>query len=140
MFAQIDGEFSGFDDGAIFRLSNGQTWQQARYRYRYRYAYRPKVEIVRSGNGYVMKVPCMADEISVVPVTVLCEGAIVSDFDGFHGDSAFEFDNGQRWVQSEYKYAYHYAYRPAAVVVDGVNGIVLTVEGMDETVAVRRVR
>jgi hypothetical protein len=137
---QIEGDFSGFDGGAVFRLANGQVWQQARYRYRYHYAYRPRVEVSRQGSGYVMQVPCMNDQIEVVPANVLCEGAIVSDFSGFDGDTIFEFQNGQRWQQAAYKYAYHYAYWPQAIVVDGIEGVVLSVEGMDETVQVRRIR
>jgi hypothetical protein len=140
LVTQIEGEFSGFDDGAVFRLANGQTWQQARYRYRYHYAYRPQVEILSRAGGYVMRVLCMDDQVEVTPATVLCDGVIISEFSGFNGESVFEFNNGQRWQQAEYKYSYHYAYRPEATVVDGINGIILTVDGMDETVRVRRVR
>jgi hypothetical protein len=82
----------------------------------------------------------MNDQIEVMPATVLCEGVIISEFSGFNGESVFEFNNGQRWQQAEYKYSYHYAYRPEAVVIDGNEGMVLTVDGMDETVRVRRVR
>ncbi len=137
---QIEGDFSGFNGSAVFRLTNGQVWQQARYRYRYHYAYRPRVEINRNGNHFVMNVPCMNDQVEIVPATILCEGAIVSDFNGFDGDSVFEFENGQRWQQVAYAYAYHYAYRPSAVVVDGVDGVVLSVDGMDETVQVSQIR
>jgi hypothetical protein len=137
--ARIEGEFSGFDEGAVFRLSNGQTWQQARYRYRYHYAYRPQIQIARIGGAYVMQVPCMQDEIPVVPVAVLCEGTIVSEFNGFEGDSVFEFNNGQRWTQSQYKYSYHHAYRPEAIVIEGIDGTTMSVEGMDERVGVRRI-
>lgn len=137
---KIDGEFSGFDDSAVFRLTNGQVWQQARYRYRYHYAYRPDVRIVQQGGQHFMEVPCMGDRVEVRPAQVLCQGVIVSDFEGFDGESVFEFNNGQVWKQSAYKYSYHYAYRPEAMVVDGHDGIVLTVEGMSDTVQVRRVR
>jgi hypothetical protein len=137
---QIDGDFSGFNGSAVFRLANGQVWQQARYRYRYHYAYRPHVEISRHGSNFVMKVPCMNDQVEIVPATILCEGTIVSDFNGFDGESIFEFQNGQRWKQAAYAYAYHYAYRPEAVVVDGIDGVILSVEGMDETVQVRRLK
>jgi hypothetical protein len=99
---QIDGDFSGFNGSAVFRLTNGQVWQQARYRYRYHYAYRPHVEISRHGSNFVMKVPCMNDHVEIVPATILCEGTIVSDFDGFDGNSIFEFENGQRWQQATY--------------------------------------
>jgi hypothetical protein len=71
---------------------------------------------------------------------IVCEGVIISDFTGFDGNSEFEFNNGQVWKQAEYKYAYHYAYRPEAVVIDRRDGFTLKVEGMDETAGVRRLR
>lgn len=140
MQTRIEGSFSGFNGDAIFRLSNGQVWQQARYRYRYKYAYRPIVEIKRVGVGYLMDVPCMGEAIEVRRVSILCDGAIVSDFAGFNGGSTFEFDNRQIWEQAEYKYSYHYAYRPQATVIDGSGGPTLQVDGMGETVQVRRLR
>jgi len=69
----------------------------------------------------------------------VCDGTIISEFNGFDGESVFEFNNGQVWKQAEYKYAYHYAYRPEANVRNSGNGFVLQVEGMDETVLVRRI-
>jgi hypothetical protein len=69
------------------------------------------------------------------------EGAIVSDFRGFKNrDTLFKFGNGHVYRQNEYRYAYHYAYRPTAWVIDGRNGVELHVEGMDESVSVKRVR
>lgn len=97
-------------------------------------------EGTQEGGRYVMHIPCMDDSIEVAPVNILTEGAIDSDFNGFDGDSEFTFSNGQVWQQAEYKYAYHYAYRPAAMVVDGLDGQVLHVEGMSDSVRVRRVR
>jgi hypothetical protein len=70
---------------------------------------------------------------------VLEDGAIVSDFNGFDGSSRFEFESGHVWEQAECKYSYHYAYRPHVMVVDGVDGVVLQVEGMNEAFHVRRV-
>lgn len=138
--SRVEGEFSGFDDDAIFRLSNGQVWQQAIYKYHYYYAYQPHVTIRRNGSGYIMEVPSMRDSVAVVPIDVVTEGVIVSEFRGFSGNSKFQFNNGQVWEQAEYKYAYCYAYRPEAIVVNGINGLVLRVEGMEEQVRVRRVK
>jgi hypothetical protein len=53
---QIDDDFEGWDGETIFKLSNGQIWQQAAYAYTYHYAYRPKVLIYLSGSAYRMKV------------------------------------------------------------------------------------
>jgi hypothetical protein len=136
MSLRIEGAFSGFHDRAVFRLTNGQAWQQSRYKYRYKYAYRPEVEFRGSNRMYI---PCMDDEIEVRRVSVLCEGPIVSDFNGFSGDSEFTFQNGQVWQQDRYLYAYHYAYRPSAIVVDGIDGKTLYVEGMSQSAHVSRI-
>lgn len=138
MRSRVENEFNGFNDGAIFQLSDGRTWQQSRYKYKYKYAHRPEVEIRKEGNRNIMHVPCMADEIEVAEVSVVAEGAIVSDFKGFDGKSVFELSNGKTFEQAEYKYSYHYAYRPRAIVIDGLNGLTIHIEGMDESVRVRR--
>jgi hypothetical protein len=43
--SSIDGEFKGWDGSTIFKLSNGQIWQQSSYAYMYHYAYNPPVLI-----------------------------------------------------------------------------------------------
>jgi len=139
--SQIEGEFNGYNDGAIFRLTNGQIWQQRRYKYMYRYAYRPKVRIYKDGTRWIMEVKLAGCEpIEVVQVSLVQEGRIVSDFKGFFQNAKFEFQNGSMWEQDEYKYIYHYAYQPNAVIIDGINGRELSVDGMSETVRVRRTR
>lgn len=135
---KLAGAFTGFNDGAIFKLTNGQVWQQRRYRYKYKYKYRPGVKLYQQGSAWFMLFDCMDEPIEVVRATILEEGTIVSDFNGFDGGARFEFASGRVWEQVEHKYSYHYAYRPSAMVVQGVNGVVLHVEGMADQVAVRR--
>jgi hypothetical protein len=62
---QIDDDFEGWDGETIFKLSNGQIWQQAAYAYTYHYAYRPKVLIYLSGSAYRMKVEGVDSSILV---------------------------------------------------------------------------
>jgi len=64
----------------------------------------------------------MDEPIEVVRVNILEDGVIVSDFNGFDGQSRFEFNNGHVWEQAEYKYICHYAYRRRAIIVDGLGG------------------
>jgi len=137
---KLIGAFTGYHDGAVFRLDNGQAWQQRRYSYKYKYKYRPNVHIYRDGSGYMLAVDCMSEPIEVVRASIVTEGTIVSEFKGFNGGARFEFSNGTAWEQAEYKYDYHYAHRPRGIVIDGKDGIVLSVEDMDDTVAVRRIR
>jgi hypothetical protein len=54
--SKIDGEFQGWDGETIFKLINGQIWQQSSYQYYYHYAYMPRVMIYRTDGGYKMKV------------------------------------------------------------------------------------
>lgn len=63
--SRIDGEFTGWEGETIFRLQNGQIWQQSSYAYTYHYAYRPEVLIYRSGTGFKMKVEGVDRAINV---------------------------------------------------------------------------
>jgi hypothetical protein len=59
---QIDGEFKGWEGETIYKLRNGQIWQQATYHYHYHYAYAPEVVIYSSSDGCSMKVEDDDDE------------------------------------------------------------------------------
>jgi hypothetical protein len=61
----IEGEFNGWDGETIFKLDNGQIWQQSSYSYSYKYSYRPKVFIFKVGSVYKMKVDGMSNAIYV---------------------------------------------------------------------------
>ena len=52
----ISGEFNGWEGETIFKLDNGQIWQQAEHDYTYSYAYRPDVTIYQTSGGCRMKV------------------------------------------------------------------------------------
>ena len=54
--SQIDGDFEGWDGETVFKLTNGQIWQQSSYAYHYSYSYMPEVLIYRTSGGYKMKV------------------------------------------------------------------------------------
>jgi len=62
---EISGEFEGWSGETIFKLSNGQIWQQAEYDYEYEYEYNPKVMIYRKGGEYRMKVEGLEASIAV---------------------------------------------------------------------------
>jgi hypothetical protein len=52
----IKGEIEGWSGETIFKLDNGQIWEQAEYAYNYFYAYRPDVTIYQTSAGCKMKV------------------------------------------------------------------------------------
>jgi hypothetical protein len=61
----ISGEFRGWEGETIFKLSNGQIWQQAEYDYNYTYSYQPEVTIYEVGGGCRMKVEDEEETIMV---------------------------------------------------------------------------
>jgi hypothetical protein len=63
--SQIDGEFHGWTGDTIFKLTNGQIWQQAEYDYEYEYDYQPDVTIYKTGSGYKMQVKGMDSTVLV---------------------------------------------------------------------------
>lgn len=67
--SQIDGDFEGWEGETIFKLVNGQIWQQSSYSYTYHYAYMPQVIIYpsrSSSSGYKMKVDGVDEAIDVI--------------------------------------------------------------------------
>jgi hypothetical protein len=54
--SQIDGEFKGWEGETIYKLTNGQVWQQASYSYSYSYSFMPRVLIYQQRGNYFMKV------------------------------------------------------------------------------------
>ena len=54
--SRIDGEFKGWEGESIYKLVNGQTWQQSSYKYQYKYSHMPRVVIYQARSGYKMLV------------------------------------------------------------------------------------
>lgn len=63
--SQIDGDFEGWSGETLFKLENGQIWEQAEYDYEYEYAYMPDVLIYQAAGGCKLSVSGMDDTILV---------------------------------------------------------------------------
>jgi hypothetical protein len=61
----ISGEVKGWEGETIFKLDNGQIWQQAEYDYTYFYEYHPDVTIYETSGGCRMKVEDESDTVLV---------------------------------------------------------------------------
>jgi hypothetical protein len=64
--SRIDGEFSGWEGETIFKLTNGQIWQQIDGRYKYKYKYGPKVILINRGRYAEMQVEGVDATVKVV--------------------------------------------------------------------------
>jgi len=64
---RIDGEFNGWEGETVYKMMNGQIWQQSSYHYHYHYAYSPEVLIYPSGGRYKIHVKDDNDQdVSVI--------------------------------------------------------------------------
>lgn len=67
------------------------------------------------------------------------ESQVYGAFTGWHQDALFKLTNGQYWIQAEYQYEYNYQYRPHVTITQGAGGFVMEIDGMSDSVRVRRV-
>jgi hypothetical protein len=61
----IAGDFNGWEGETLFKLDNGQIWEQADSDYNYFYSYRPDVTIYLTSSGCTMKVEDEDETITV---------------------------------------------------------------------------
>lgn len=134
---QIEDDFEGFDDEMIFELTDGSVYYQSVYKYHYHYTFKPSVKIYSNGSSQII-VPDGINDYAEVKHTTAIKSKIVSDFNGWSGNTIFELQNGQTWKQDKYKYKYFYAYRPNATIVEVMNHYVMTVKG--KTIRVKRIK
>lgn len=63
--SSIEGEFQGWDRETIFKLTNGQIWQQDEYGYTYANKMSPKVLVIRTARGWIIQVEGSSKTIKV---------------------------------------------------------------------------
>ena len=70
---------------------------------------------------------------------IIRSSTIDGAFEGFNDQVLLKLIDGSYWVQDEYKYWYHYAYRPGAVILRGNGKFFIQVDGKSEIVPVREI-
>ncbi len=67
------------------------------------------------------------------------QGQIDDAFEGFDDEMVFELADGSFWIQDEYKYWYHYAYRPRVNILRKGGRLYLQVDGQNQVVAIHQI-
>ncbi|WEK68286.1 MAG: hypothetical protein P0Y62_10440 [Candidatus Chryseobacterium colombiense] len=134
---QIEDEFEGFDDNKIFEFTNSEYWLQKDYKYWYYYAYRPSGKIYEYLSRTYLTIDNQNQFIEVEKIEIQ-EYTIISDFNGWKGDTIFEMDNGEIWKQDSYDYDYNYSYRPKAAIYENGLKSIMIVEG--KSIEVKRIK
>jgi len=138
----IDGTFNGWKGETIWKMDNGDIWQQSSYDYFYSYSYHPKVLIYRDGGNWKMKVHGENREISVKKLDGgdIVETCIDGNFDGWKGETIWKMDNGDIWQQSSLGIHLHLAIHPKVLIYRTSTGWKMKVDGDDEDVAVKKLK
>ncbi|MBI5376372.1 MAG: hypothetical protein HZA77_13145 [Candidatus Schekmanbacteria bacterium] len=124
---RIDGEFEGFDDEVIFKMTNDTYWIQDQYKYWYHYAYNPQAKITEDNGRFILSVA--DNSIPVRRADNIIESCIDGEFNGWMGESVYKLVNGQKWQQSSYKYQYKYSYMPQVIIYQTRSGYKMLVAG-----------
>jgi len=66
----------------------------------------------------------------------LVKSKIDGDFEGFNDNKLFPLNNGQYWIQKNYKYWYYYSYMASVTIYRYHNINFLTIDGQNQFVEV----
>jgi hypothetical protein len=67
------------------------------------------------------------------------ESKVDDEFNGWDGNTIVKLSNGSVWQQADYKYQYHYSYRPEVFIYSKNGATYMKVDGTDE-VRVNRIK
>ncbi|HYK89115.1 MAG TPA: hypothetical protein VE398_10115 [Acidobacteriota bacterium] len=70
----------------------------------------------------------------------ILESKIDGEFHGWSGKTPFALVNGQIWQQSSNGLTHHYAHSPKVLIYRSGSGIKMSVEGMQDSIFVKRIK
>jgi hypothetical protein len=126
---QINGDFEGFDDEVLFKLTDGTYWIQDEHKHWYHYANCPEARILRKDGKLYIQVDGQDEIIPVRETCNVMRSKIKGEFKGWNGKSTYELVNGQVWQQASHEYKYKYAYMPNVIIYETPSGMVMDVAG-----------
>jgi hypothetical protein len=127
--AQIDGDFHGFGEGALFKLTDGSCWIQDESKSWYHYAICPVAKILRKDGRCYIQVDAQDEIAPVRQASNVIKSKIKGEFKGWNGKTSYALVNGQVWEQASQKFRYKYAYMPNVVIYETPSGMMMDVAG-----------
>lgn len=151
----IVSDFDGIKMGNIYRLANGQIWEQSEPYIWIHIAVIPPVTIWSSHGMYKMKVdgidravgvrlvygpdlaPAVSSTDSEALLPAVIESQIVSDFDGFEMGNIYKLANGQIWEQTDPRFRARIRVNPGVTIWKDGSQYSMHVDGLDPAITVR---
>ena len=128
----IESDFEGFNENAIFKMTDGTYWLQSQYVYWYHYAYMPTAVIIQENGRTILTVK--GHSVPVEQLYNVIESRIDGTFEGWQGNTKYKLTNGQIWEQVVYKYQYKYSHRPVATIANVNGSYIMSVAGTQAVV------
>ncbi len=119
---EIDGDFHGWDGNTIYKLENGDAWEQDDYTFLSSYSYKPRVTILCHLSDYYMQV----DDTEIVKVkkSIFADDDVVSNGEIKSSSSILEIGailslgDGTYWHLTDFNYSYIYSGTEAKILKD----------------------
>lgn len=128
------------NDGEVFKLDDGSVWE-VNYEYEYLYEYYPSITACPEKNFIIIN----GQKLNATPLSdagngggKVIESKIDGESEGFEGDTIFKLTNGQIWQQVDGKYKYKYM--PSVIIIISGNSGKMSIEGIDKTINVVRLK
>ena len=142
LHTSIDGEFNGWAGETVFKLSNGQLWEQTEFDLYVTARISPSVTLTSNGGLVTLTVDSSGESVEVQQITKFYETCILNDFNGWRGDTIFEMCNGDVWQQSSLGHHTTNVSSPPNVIIydSGFRRFKMQVEGTRKTISVVQLR
>lgn len=100
----------------------------------------PQVKVFRNGKKYEMQIQGVERPVPVKPIEDVTETIIDGDFKGWDGNTVFNMVDGHSWQQDRPANMFSNLYRPTVVIYRTTEGYKMKIDGVDETMLVKRIK
>ena len=137
----IMNSFSGLSMGNVYKLSNGELWEQTEaWTWAWSWSM-PQVSLYTEGGVTKMKVQNIDHPVSVRRIKNFVESTITSKFEGLNSGYLYTLANGQVWKQTEAWVWVWIWFNPQVILWESYGGVIkMKVQGINHPVMVTRIR
>jgi len=130
--------FDGFAYGNVYRLTNGQVWEQVGATISVRARVNPPIVIWESNGTYWMKLDEPDDDRTAMvrQAEILADSYISGQFDGLGAGNVYKLVNGQVWRQTDAWVWVWVAIGPHVLIFSSGGVPKMKVEGISHAVTV----
>jgi hypothetical protein len=100
----------------------------------------PSVKIFERDSDYKLGIEGFDEPVICKKVIDVIDTHMDGVFNGWDGETVWKMQNGQTWQQSSFGYLYQYEYSPHVLIFEFRGEWIMQVEGLEETIEVKKLR